>query len=52
MTNGKPWPYDTPRPCAGCAQRLKAFGLTYCGLGKWAGTGNEKACDEKEVRHA
>lgn len=48
MTTGKPWPYDQPRPCAGCTQRLTAFGLTYCGRGHWSGITNEKFCGVKE----
>jgi putative chitinase len=34
-------------PCVGCMHRHVAFGLVYCGLGKWSGIANEVACNEK-----
>jgi len=48
MTTGKPWPYDQPRPCAGCSYRASALGVVWCALSKWAGIINEKRCDEWE----
>lgn len=44
MTNGRPWPFTNPRPCAGCLHRHTALGMAYCGLDKWAGLTNEKSC--------
>lgn len=50
MTTGTPWPYDQPRPCAGCRYRASALGVVWCQLEKWAGIINEKRCDEWEKR--
>lgn len=48
MTSGLPWPYDKPRPCAGCRHRFVTFGMAWCGLGRWAGLKDEARCDQWE----
>jgi len=50
MTTGKPWPYDAPRPCAGCLYRASALGIVWCQLDQWAGIANEKRCGQWEKR--
>lgn len=45
MTTGGPWPYTTVHACAGCPRSVRALGMSYCALGKWAGANNEHRCE-------